>query len=102
MDDKNNDRPAPHREMRHEYRDEERESALWELSKVLHWKMEHLSPEGTDWDEISQDEREFCYQCAASLVRRLDLIGRYYGCSPTGSNNMSGHPEIGKQSDFHK
>jgi hypothetical protein len=79
--------------------EKEREAALWELAKVLHWKMEHLAPEGANWDEAGEEERVFCYHCASAIVRRIDLIGRYYGWSPARDDYMGGHPEVSKKSD---
>lgn len=57
----------------------EREKVVWEMAEVLYRKMEHLAPEGINWNEADETERQFCYHCADALVRRLDLINRYYG-----------------------
>lgn len=61
----------------------EREAVLWKLAKALYWRMEQLAPEGACWDSTTQDERDFCYECALALMRETDLIDRYYGRTPT-------------------
>jgi hypothetical protein len=42
-----------------------------------------LAPEGMLWDNATQDERDFCYECVLAIVRETDLIDRYYGRTPT-------------------
>ena len=82
---------------RHE---DDREAALLELARVLYDKMEHLSPEGKSWDETTDDEREFCRQCAFAVLRRSDAICKFYGWSAPRDHDVGGHSSVGKQSDF--
>lgn len=50
---------------------------LSELGSVLAKKIRHLDPERSErreWDELSEDERDFYESCAETLVCERDLI----------------------------
>lgn len=65
---------------------DDRDFAILELGRVLFNKMEHIRPEGIDWDNASEGERDFCVYCALAVASRLDLILRVHNISLPDDN----------------
>jgi len=52
-------------------------SAVEELARALHDKMEHLDPsdEGSNWDSLSDAEKQFYRSCVVRLSLERELWG---------------------------
>ena len=68
----------------------EREAAIWDLAKRLHWKMEHLAPTGENWEDTSQEERDYCHSCVLAILEEENLIREAYGWSTSDYGDVGG------------